>query len=130
MNETGPERREGVLDSAAIAALLRDPDSFDPALVRDLHETAPSFRTLTLGPGDALADPLPKDAKAGFLLDLDPAGWRSEWGGLLLFQEGERLHGYRPVPGALTLFPAAARPLISLITPQGGRRTSILGWWN
>jgi hypothetical protein len=130
VNGTGPERREGFLDSAAIGALLRDPGSFDPASVRDFHQGMPAVRTLTLGPGEALTDLLPEDATAGFLLDLDPPGWRSEWGGLLLFQDGERLHGYRPVPGALTLFPAATRPLISLITPQGRRRTSILGWWN
>jgi hypothetical protein len=130
VNGTGPERREGFLDSAKIAALLRDPDSFDPALVQDIQDRAPSFRTLTLGRGEALPDLLPKNATAGFLLDLDPADWRSEWGGLLLFQDGERLHGYRPVPGALTLFPASIRPLISLIVPQGRRRTSILGWWN
>ena len=130
MNGTGPERREGFLDSAAIAALLRDPGVFDPAVVRDHHPGTPGFRTLTLVPGETVPELLPDGALAGFLLDLDPSGWRSEWGGLLLFQDGDRLHGYRPIPGALTVFPVAAGALISLITPQGARRTSILGWWN
>ena len=136
MNETGPVRREGFLDSAAVADLLHDPGRFDPAAVQALAQGPlappgqPTLRTLSLGPGEALANLLPDDAGAGFLLDLDPSGWRSEWGGLLLLHgPGGQLHGYRPVPGALTLFPAAARPLLSLITPQGGRRTSILGWW-
>lgn len=133
MNETGLVRREGFLDPEGVAAVLRDPSRFDPTPVSALwgQVRAPRLRTLSLGPGEGLADPLPEDAGSGFLLDLDPADWRSEWGGLLLFQgDGERVIGFRPVPGALTLFPASAAPLISLITPQGGRRLSILGWWS
>ncbi|MBX3480432.1 MAG: 2OG-Fe(II) oxygenase [Caulobacter sp.] len=133
MNETGPVRREGFLDAEALAALLHDPGSLDTAAISALagQAQAPEVRTLSLSPGEGLADLLPQGAVSGFLLDLDPAGWRSEWGGLLLFQgDGKRVSGFRPVPGALTLFPASARPLISLITPQGGRRLSILGWWS
>ncbi|HYE47560.1 MAG TPA: hypothetical protein VEA44_17475 [Caulobacter sp.] len=136
MNQTGPVRREAFLDSEAAAALLRDPDSFDPTpvfeIASDLYGSlqGAGSRTLLLRPGDSLAPILPGGAKGGFLLDLDPPAWRSEWGGLLLFQDpGGRVHGYRPVPGALTLFPAPAAPLISLISPQGIQRASILGWW-
>lgn len=136
MNETGPERREGFLDAVAVANLRRDPERFDPAAVQALTEElfGPpgqlTFRTLALGPGEGLANLLPEEAAAGFVLDLEPAGWRSEWGGLLLFRGvGGQLHGYRPVPGALTLFRASTQPFLSLITSQGARRTSILGWW-
>ena len=136
MSDTGLVRREGFLDSSTVAALLENPDRFDPAPVLaaagdfpDLSEKL-LFRTLSLVPGDPVADLLPGTATAGFMLDLDPADWRSEWGGLLLFRgAGERVRGYRPVPGALTLFSATTRPMVSLITPQGAGRTSILGWW-
>lgn len=133
MDETGPTRREGFLDAKAIAAFLEDPGSLDIAPILALADERyglPTVRTLSLGPGDGAAVLLPDAAIAGFLLDLDPPDWRSEWGGLLLFQrQSERVEGFRPVPGALTLFSANLRPLISLITPQGRRRTSIFGWW-
>jgi hypothetical protein len=131
VNQSGPARREGFLDAGGIAALLRDPDGFDPALVRDLHPGALRTRLIELGPGDIPPELLSRDVATGFVLDLDPPDWRSEWGGLLLLRgDGDRLHGYRPVPGALTLITAAERPLISLVAPHGGRRISILGWWN
>lgn len=136
MSETGLVRREDFLDLATVAALLKDSDSFDPAQVLaaagDFHGLSERLvvRRLSLDPGEGVPALLPDDATAGFLLDLDPAGWRSEWGGLLLFQgAGGTVRGYRPVPGALTLFSATTRPLVSLITPQGATRTSILGWW-
>jgi len=137
VDQTGPVRREGFLGSEAVSALLNDPGGFDPAPVLTLAGEhygpvhGPSTQALLLRPGEALARLLPGTARGGFLLDLGPSGWRSEWGGLLLFQGAEgRVQGYRPVPGALTLFPASAAPMISLIAPQGRDRASILGWWN
>jgi hypothetical protein len=136
VNGTGPVRREGFLDARATAALLEEPAALDIAPVLAVAAdffgplNNPQTRVLTLAAGDAVAALLPENAQAGFLLDLDPSDWRSEWGGLLLFHENAgRVHGFRPVTGALTLFSATDRPLISLITPQGSRRTSILGWW-
>lgn len=123
-----PLRVEGFLE----AAELSDPDMGLLGVAADDYAgpVVVQSRTLSLKPGEALPDLLPEGAAGGFLLDLDPPDWRSEWGGLLLFQgEREPLHGYRPVPGALTLFHAVHAPLISLITPQGRTRTSILGWW-
>jgi hypothetical protein len=86
----------------------------------------------TLGPGEWAENLVSGDAAGGFLIDLDPPEWRSQWGGLLLFAESGdgRLHGFRPVPGALTLFDARARPSISLIVPQAPRRISLLGLWD
>jgi hypothetical protein len=124
-----PLRIEGFLEQAALA----DPDLALLRAAADDHfgPVAAEFRTLSLKPGEALPEVLPQGAAGGLLLDLGPPDWRSEWGGLLLFL-GEKgaLHGYRPVPGALTLFRAAHEPLISLITSQGMTRTSILGWWS
>lgn len=132
MNETGPARHDRFLDSGAVARLLESPEGFDPRPATAIlgRTEAPRLRVLSIGPGEVAVELLPDGAQAGFLLDLDPSGWRSEWGGLLLLQREEgRLFGYRPVPGALTGFLAADRPMLSLVTPQGRRRTSILGWW-
>jgi len=132
VNETGRARHDCFLDSEAVGRLLKDPQGFDPGVVSALlgRPQAPSLRVLSMEPGDVAGQLLPEGAQAGFLLDLDPPGWRSEWGGLLLLQTAEgRLSGYRPVPGALTAFSASDRPMVSLVAPQGRRRTSILGWW-
>ncbi|MDQ0464133.1 hypothetical protein QO010_001904 [Caulobacter ginsengisoli] len=135
MDEGWVVRREGFLDARAVAALLKTPGSFDPEPVLTLAREAfgplegLGVDTLTLSPGEGVAELAREGARGGFVLDLDPPQWRSAWGGLLLFQTGERLQGYRPVPGALTLFAAAARPLISLLTPGAPPRVSLLGWW-
>lgn len=123
-----PVRIDGFLEGAGLA----DPDlgRVLVPVVDHFGPVAPEVRTLSLSPGEALPAVLPQDAAGGFLLDLDPPGWRSEWGGLLLFQnDSQAVHGYRPVPGSLTLFRAAHGPLISFITPNGRVRTSLLGWW-
>ncbi len=53
-----------------------------------------------------------------FAIDLN-SDWRSDWGGLLLFA-GARgpLSGWRPEPGALTVFDAAGGAALSLIAPE------------
>lgn len=129
-------RREGFLPARAVAALLRDPSGADTTQLRDAiparwsPEGEIQLGRLELGPGEGLCPVLPPRAKAGLILDLDPPGWRSEWGGLLLFQGGEgRLSGYRPVPGALTVFAAETAPLISLVMLRAPPRNSLLGWW-
>lgn len=130
-------RREAFLAAGAASALLARPEAFDPepvsALASESLDGGGPLRTrlCRLGPGKDLAELLPREARGGFLLDLDPPEWRSAWGGLLLFQDSEgRLHGYRPVPGALTLFRAEARPLVSLVMPGAPDRVSLLGWWD
>lgn len=129
-------RQEGFLAARAVADLLRDPENFDIEPVA--RAVAAAFgpvghiqhRVSRLGPGEGLAAVLPPGAAGGFVLDLDPPQWRSEWGGLLLFQEGEgRVRGYRPTPGALTLFQAGLEPLISLVMLRAPARVALRGWW-
>lgn len=129
VNDIGPVRIEDFLEGGALIdldigrVLSVVEETFGP--VREFRSHA-----LSLAPGEPPPQLLPVGAAGGFLFDLGPPDWRSEWGGLLLFQrEGQAIHGYRPVPGTLTLFRAAHDPLISLIIPQGKTRTSILGWW-
>ncbi len=128
-------RREDFLDAAGIAALTERTSSFDPetilVLAREVFGEIGEVETalLMLGPGEGISALSREGTRGGFVLDLDPPQWRSEWGGLLLFQSGERLHGYRPVPGALTLFAADARPMISLVMLRAPPRVSLLGQW-
>lgn len=62
------------------------------------------------------------------VIDLNPA-WRSEDGGLLLFDEGgDRTVGWRPEAGALTLFDAGRPPVLSLVAPSApGPRLAVMG---
>lgn len=129
-------RREGFLDARKAFALTGDRGAFDAAPVTALARAAFGDLTLggvtlhSLGPGEGVEDLCQGRKGGGFLLDLDPPEWRSEWGGLLLFQDVDgRVQGYRPVPGALTLFSARARPLISLVTLRAPPRVALHGWW-
>lgn len=129
-------RREGYLTPAASRTLLQDPASLDAESLRRLaaeafgRAGALQCEISVLEPEQAPGPLLPQEAEGGFVLDLVPAGWRSAWGGLLLFQQDDgRLHGYRPQPGALTLFLARSQPLISFVVAGAPARTAVLGWW-
>lgn len=53
---------------------------------------------------------------ACFLIDLN-AGWRSEWGGLILFVGDQgRAQGWRPEAGALTLYDGMRPPLLTMVS--------------
>lgn len=74
------------------------------------------------GPG---AHGLPTAAGTGFLLDLTDG--RSQDGGLLLFGE-ERVEGWRPQAGALTVFSADHPPVLTLVAPDArAPRLSVFG---
>lgn len=55
-----------------------------------------------------------------FVLDLNE-DWPSPWGGLLLFGEEGRLAGWRPEPGAATVFDGDRPPLLTMITARTPR---------
>jgi hypothetical protein len=61
------------------------------------------------------------------LLDLN-SDWSSAHGGLLLFQDGDRVRGWRPERGSLTLFAGSRPPILSLVTPAARTpRLAVLG---
>jgi len=129
-------RRDGFIPPRDVTTLLADAGSLDLAALLKLlppsmgSATKPEVSRLALGPGEGASPLLPDGARAGFLLDLEAPDWRSEWGGLLLFRADHgRVSGYRPIPGALTLFEASTAPFISLATMEAPRRISLLGWW-
>ncbi len=68
----------------------------------------------------------PTEAGTSFLLDLN-ADWPSRRGGLLLFQDGDRVAGFRPQAGAVTLFDGARAPLLTLVAPGAPDRYAIIG---
>ncbi|ATQ41634.1 hypothetical protein [Caulobacter mirabilis] len=68
----------------------------------------------------------PTEAGTTFLLDLND-DWPSPRGGLLLFQDGDQVAGFRPQAGAVTLFDGARTPLLTLVAPGAPDRYAIIG---
>jgi hypothetical protein len=89
--------------------------------------TPEAMRALRHEAGQFGLPPL-EGARAGFLLDL-ASGWRSDFGGLLLFLDaGGRAEGWRPEPGALVLFDANRPPVLTMVAKSApGPRLSLFG---
>jgi len=100
-------------------APLDDPGLTDAIGVSDL-------RFVRHGAGDHGLPPI-AEARIGFVLDLNP-DWPSQHGGLLMVADGERVRGWRPERGALTLFDLS-RPLILSVVSRDARtpRVAVLG---
>jgi SM-20-related protein len=67
---------------------------------------------------------------AAYVLNLTPH-WRADWGGLLLFLDGNGhvATGYKPAFNALNVFKVPQPHAVSCVTPFAGRgRYSISGW--
>ena len=86
------------------------------------------------GPGHFLTTHDDEDEGKGrlyaYVLNMT-AGWRPDWGGLLLFldADGHVSEGYTPAFNALNLFRVPQRHLVSQVAPfAGGPRLSITGW--
>ena len=84
-------------------------------------------------PGDFLTghdDAVPgKQRRAAYVFSLNPV-WRVEWGGLLLFHDGEaRVRGVAPAFNSLDLFAVPQMHSVSMVTGSvPNRRYSITGW--
>ena len=95
-----------------------------PDLLQSLGGT--DLRLIRHGEGQ-FGLPLADLGPTGFILDLGP-DWRSEYGGLLMFEAGDRLRGWRPGKGTLTLFDPSRPVLLSLGTAAPpAPRLSVLG---
>ena len=71
-----------------------------------------------------------KRRHAAYILGLTP-DWRAEWGGLLLFHDGEAdiVHGFAPAFNALRLFAVPADHSVSPVWPHSPHpRLSVTGW--
>ncbi|MDP3378687.1 MAG: 2OG-Fe(II) oxygenase family protein [Brevundimonas sp.] len=66
-----------------------------------------------------------------YVLNLSPR-WRAEWGGLLMFLDGEGAvtETFTPAFGTLNLFKVPQDHAVSMVAPfAGAPRYSITGWW-
>ncbi|QBX36685.1 hypothetical protein E4M02_05495 [Brevundimonas sp. S30B] len=66
-----------------------------------------------------------------YVLNLTPR-WRAEWGGLLMFLDGDGAVGetFTPAFGTLNVFRVPQDHAVSMVAPfAGGPRHSITGWW-
>jgi hypothetical protein len=69
-----------------------------------------------------------KDRVAAYVFSLT-RGWQADWGGLLMFDDGQRVAGYMPDFNALRLFSVPCSHHVSYVVPwAGARRLSITGW--
>lgn len=138
----GWARATEVVSAATSDALLRRAQAADwTALAGEGHalETAPladpnlaailgadELRFMRHAPGDYGLPPA-VETGIGFVLDLTP-GWASQHGGLLLFAQGDRVRGWRPEQGALTLFELRRPLILSVVGPEArGPRVAVLG---
>jgi len=109
-------------------------------------QTLDLLRSVTGQDAIAMADAQATDYRAGdFLTSHDDAvdgknrlfayvfsltrGWQADWGGLLMFEHGNRVSGYLPDFNVLRLFPVPSRHHVSYVAPWvEARRLSITGW--
>lgn len=97
-------------------------DAVAAALAREGFGPPATIRLLRHG---SLARGLPKAEGLVFMLDLTDG--RSQDGGLLLFGE-DRVDGWRPEAGALTVFDGSRPPLMTLVTATAkSPRISVFG---
>lgn len=117
------------------AAFMASPPVLD--LVQRITGTPVDFadaQATAYGPGHFLTrhddDVEGKGRKAAYVLGLTPE-WRAEWGGLLLFHEGEEevSHGFVPGFNTLRLFGVPAVHSVSHVWPFAPHpRLSVTGW--
>lgn len=99
----------------------------EPAIAfADTQATAYAPGDFLTGHDDAFEG---KHRLAAYVLGLNPT-WRPEWGGLLLFHEGEgRIEGVSPGFNTLSLFRVGQMHSVSEVTRAAAyRRYSITGW--
>jgi Rps23 Pro-64 3,4-dihydroxylase Tpa1-like proline 4-hydroxylase len=69
-----------------------------------------------------------KDRVAAYVFSLTRR-WQADWGGLLMFEDGERVSGFIPDFNALRLFSVPSTHHVSFVVPWADeRRLSITGW--
>lgn len=123
---TALDRFAAFMSSVEVVALMRAITDA-PIAFADAQATA-------YGPGHFLTrhddDVEGKGRHAAYVLGLT-SGWRAEWGGLLLFHEGEDeiAHGFVPAFNALRLFAVPAVHSVSHVWPYVPEsRLSVTGW--
>ena len=116
------------LNSPAVLALVREVSGLPDIVWADAQATL--YR-----PGDFLTvhDDQTGGHKrlAAYVLNMTPA-WRPEWGGILEFvnASGHVEEGFMPCYNAFNLFRVPCSHHVSMVTPFGGMRYSVTGWFH
>ncbi len=113
------------LSSEEPVDLLRRITAKSDIAFADAQATAYSPGDFLTGHDDAVAG---KRRRAAYVFGLTPE-WRTEWGGLLLFHDGDRIVGQVPAFNCLDLFAVPQFHSVSQVTQSAAyRRYSITGW--
>ncbi|GGE87580.1 2OG-Fe(II) oxygenase [Sphingomonas prati] len=113
------------MSGGAVRALLRMVTGAAAIRFADAQATAFAPGDFLTGHDDAVAG---KDRHAAYVFGLTPV-WRTEWGGLLLFHDGDAVDGWSPAHNVLTLFAVPQLHSVSLVAPAAAyRRYGMTGW--
>jgi hypothetical protein len=114
------------LSGGAVRDLLRAITGADDISFADGQATAYAPGDFLTGHDDAVPG---KHRRAAYVFSLNPV-WRAEWGGLLLFHDGDaRVRGVAPAFNSLDLFAVPQMHSVSMVTGSvPNRRYSITGW--
>ena len=113
------------LSSGPFRSLLRDVTGAADIAFADSQATAFSPGDFLTGHDDKIEG---KNRRAAYVLNLTPT-WRVEWGGLLLFHDGNRVRGLSPSFNMLNIFTVPVMHSVSEVTRASPyRRYSVTGW--
>ena len=113
------------LSGGSFRDLLRQVTGADDIAFADAQATAFSPGDFLTGHDDEIAG---KNRRAAYVLNLTPT-WRIEWGGLLLFHDGNRVRGLSPSFNVLNIFTVPVMHSVSEVTRASPyRRYSVTGW--
>jgi SM-20-related protein len=134
--DPGPERSVSASTDplAALAAWLSSgpPRELLRMIVDDPTVAFVDAQATAFSPGDFLTghDDIVagRDRVAAYVLGLNPV-WRAEWGGLLLFHDGDAVAGQVPAMATLDLLRVGQMHSVSEVTRAAAyRRYSVTGW--
>lgn len=132
--DPGPERSASTDPLAAFASWLSmgAPRDLLRTIVGDAAVEFADAQATAFSPGDFLTghDDIVagRDRVAAYVLGLNPV-WRAEWGGLLLFHDGDAVTGQVPAMATLDLLRVGQMHSVSEVTRAAAyRRYSITGW--
>lgn len=113
------------LSDGSVRDLLRIVTGASGINFADAQGTAYAPGDFLTGHDDAVSG---KQRHAAYVFGLTPI-WRVEWGGLLLFHDGDAVDGWSPAHNVLNVFAVPQLHSVSLVTPAAAyRRYSITGW--
>lgn len=119
------DRFADLMNSAAGLALLRKITGCADIALADAQATDYRAGDFLTTHDDGIEG---KNRLFAYVFSLTPT-WRADWGGLLMFEHGERVSGFVPDFNVLRLFAVPSAHHVSYVAPWvEARRLSITGW--